>query len=407
LSGPPPCFQYGAVPDVSTASRHSAQPERVALTALSIKDVRNYAALNLGISSQLVALTGANGAGKTNLLEAISLLTPGRGLRRAPFEEVTRRGASTGWAVAASVRRNGTETRIGTGLAGGASGEEKVRKVRVNGAPIASAEGLLEYLRILWLTPAMDGLFTGPASDRRRFLDRLIGCFDPGYRTLLGQFERAMQQRNRLLADDVRVSARFEGFERVMAEAGVAIAAARVTAVAELVAAIEVRRVGGRGDAFPWAEVALIGTLEAGLAAQAAIDVEDDYCGSLGRERERDRAAGRTLDGPHRSDLAVGHGPKEMPAKVCSTGEQKALLIGLVLAQADLVGQRSDGAAPILLLDEITAHLDPSRRAALFEEIVALGSQAWMSGTDPEAFSGLGERAQMHRVEDGRITASA
>jgi DNA replication and repair protein RecF len=249
----------------------------------------------------------------------------------------------------------------------------------------------------------MDGLFTGPASDRRRFLDRLIGCLHPSYRTLLGQFERAMQQRNRLLADDVRDGARFEAFERIMAETGVAIAAARAVAVAELAAAIGARRDAGVGALFPWAELVLVGTLETALAARPAIEVEDDYFALLGRERERDRAAGRTLDGPHRCDLAVGHGPKELPAKVCSTGEQKALLIGLVLAHCDVVGLRREGAAPILLLDEITAHLDPLRRAALFEEVVAMGSQAWMSGTDPEAFAGLGERAQFFRVEEGCV----
>jgi DNA replication and repair protein RecF len=189
-----------------------------------------------------------------------------------------------------------------------------------------------------------------------------------------------------------------------MADAGVAIAAARGAAVAELCAAIEARREAGNGAAFPWAELALVGTLEADLAECPAIEVEDGYFASLGRDRERDRAAGRTLEGPHRSDLAVGHGPKELPAKVCSTGEQKALLVGVMLAHCDLVARRRDGAAPLLLLDEITAHLDPIRRAALFEEIVALGSQAWMSGTDPDAFAALGDRAQFWRVDEGRLT---
>ena len=210
-----------------------------------------------------------------------------------------------------------------------------------------------------------------------------------------------MQQRNRLLADNVVEQARFEGFERIMSETGVAIAAARAAAVAELSQAILVRRDAGVGAAFPWAELATEGSLESQLATQAAVDVEDAFCETLARMRERDRAVGRALDGPHRSDLIVGHGPKEMPAKVCSTGEQKALLIGLVLAHADLVGRRRQGAAPILLLDEVTAHLDPVRRAALFAEILALGSQAWMSGTDIEAFSALGEKASRWTVEDG------
>jgi DNA replication and repair protein RecF len=187
-----------------------------------------------------------------------------------------------------------------------------------------------------------------------------------------------------------------------MAETGVAIAASRVAAVSELAAAIAERRDGAR-SVFPWAELALVGTLEADLGARPAVDVEDDYVAMLGAARERDRAAGRTLDGPHRSDLMVGHGPKEMPAKVCSTGEQKALLIGLILAHADLVARRGEGAAPILLLDEIAAHLDPLRRAALFEEIIALGCQAWMTGTEPDAFSALSGGAQFYRVEEGRI----
>lgn len=378
---------------------------RVWVERLQLTDFRNYTRLTLDVGPGPVVLTGANGSGKTNLLEALSLLTPGQGLRRAPFPELARVGAA-GWAVAGRLTLPAGPVDVGTGLqCEGGPGNRTGRIVRVNGETRSGSGALAELGEMLWLTPAMDGLFTGPASDRRRFLDRLIASFDAGYRPLLGQFERAMQQRNRLLAGDVRAGARFEGFERIMAEAGVAIAAARVTAVAELVAAIGVRRAGGRGEAFPWAEAALVGTLESALAMQPAIDVEDAYFAALGSGRERDRAAGRTLDGPHRSDLVVGHGPKEMPAKVCSTGEQKALLIGLVLAQADLVGQRSDGAAPILLLDEITAHLDPERRSALFEEIMALGCQAWMSGTDPEAFASLDGRAQMHRVQDGRIAA--
>jgi DNA replication and repair protein RecF len=275
--------------------------------------------------------------------------------------------------------------------------------VRIDGETQSGSGALAGHVDMVWLTPAMDGLFTGPASDRRRFLDRLIACVDPSYSPLLGQFERAMQQRNRLLADDVRDGARFAGLERIMADAGVAIAAARVMAVAELSAAISTRRDAGMSPLFPWAELALVGTLEGALAAKPAIEVEDDYFTLLASGRDRDRAAGRTLEGPHRSDLAVGHGPKELPAKVCSTGEQKALLIGLLLAHCDLVSARRDGVRPLLLLDEIAAHLDPSRRAALFDEIVTLGCQAWMSGTDPGAFSALAGRAQFYRVEEGRL----
>ena len=389
-----------------------ASGKRVWVERLRLTDFRNYRSLSLSVGPAPVVLAGANGSGKTNLLEAVSLLTSGQGLRRAPYPELARMGA-TAWAVAARLNTPLGGVDIGTGLAEGPDADRRPERsvarntgriVRVDGEPQSGSGVLADHVEMVWLIPAMDGLFTGPASDRRRFLDRLIGCLHPSYRTLLGQFERAMQQRNRLLADDVRDGARFEAFERIMAETGVAIAAARAVAVAELAAAIGARRDAGAGALFPWAELALVGTLESALAARPAIEVEDDYFALLGRERERDRVAGRTLDGPHRSDLAVGHGPKELPAKVCSTGEQKALLVGLVLAHRDVVGQRQEGAAPILILDEITAHLDPLRRAALFEEVVCLGSQTWMSGTDPEAFAALGDRAQFFRVEEGRIT---
>jgi DNA replication and repair protein RecF len=378
--------------------------DRIWIERLQLTDFRNYDGLTLTVGPAPVVLTGANGSGKTNLLEALSLLTSGQGLRRAPYPELARMGHPS-WTVAARLVTPYGPVDLGTGLDARTDGGRGTRMVRIDGQTQSGAGALAEYVEMVWLTPAMDALFTGAASDRRRFLDRLISGLDPSYRRLLGRFERAMQQRNRLLAEDARQAARFEGFERIMAEAGVAVAAARATAVAALSAAIAARRDAGHGALFPWAELALVGALELGLAAQPAVDVEDNYARQLGRERERDRAAGRTLEGPHRSDLIVGHGPKEMPAKVCSTGEQKALLVGLVLAHCDPVAQRR-GVAPVMLLDEIAAHLDPLRRAALFEEIVALGSQTWMSGTDPEPFAALGNRAQFHRVEEGRITAS-
>jgi DNA replication and repair protein RecF len=378
---------------------------RLWVERLRLTNFRNYTSLGLSVGPEPVVLTGPNGSGKTNLLEAVSLLTAGQGLRRSPFPELACMG-SPDWAVAATLRTPLGPIDIGTGLKGTASGPRTGRLVRIDGEDQSGSGVLASHASIFWLTPAMDGLFTGPASERRRFLDRLIPSFDPGYRPRLGQFERAMQQRNRLLAEDVRDPSRFTGFEHVLAETGVAIAAARASAIAELAAAIGVRRDAAAASAFPWAELALTGTLENALATQPAVDVEDAYVASLHAMRERDRAAGRTLEGPHRSDLIVGHGPKQMPASVCSTGEQKALLIGLVLAHADLVRQRRDGAAPILLLDEIAAHLDPLRRAALFDEIVALGSQAWLTGTDLQAFSALENRARFHHVEDGRIAVA-
>ena len=341
-----------------------------------------------------VVLTGANGSGKTNLLEALSLLTSGQGLRRAPYPELARMGQPS-WAVAARLvtplgrRRSsapGSAPRVGRAAAAAASCASTGRRSR---APAHSAE----HVEMVWLTPAMDGLFTGPASDRRRFLDRLIAGLDPSYRPLLGQFERAMQQRNRLLAEDVREAARFEGFERIMA--GDRRGRCRRARHGRR------RAFGGdrcapatpaHGALFPWAELALVGTLEAGLAARPAVDVEDDYVRQLARERERDRAAGRTLDGPHRSDLDRRARPQG------DAGQ--GVLDGRAEGAADrsragpLRPRRASAAtalAPVLLLDEIAAHLDPLRRAALFEEIVALGSQAWMSGTDPEAFAALAE----------------
>lgn len=372
---------------------------------LTLTNFRNFAHLDLSVGEAPVVLVGPNGAGKTNLMEAVSLLAAGQGLRRAAYPEMARNGEAGDWAVAADIHTHAGAFSIGTGLpAGTAHGPRTGRLVRLNGEPQSGSGILADLVEMVWLTPAMDGLFTGPGSDRRRFLDRLILCFDPSYRTRVGHFERAMASRNRLLADGVREASRLEAFERIMAETGVAMAAARSEAVAQLAAVIAARTARAPSSPFPWATLALDGSLEAELATRPAIDVEVGYAAVLARARERDRAAGRTLDGPHRSDLVVEHGPKSMPARLCSTGEQKALLIGLVLAHAELVKQRRDGAAPILLLDEIAAHLDPLRRAALYEEIIALGTQAWMTGTDAEAFDALGRRAQIYRVEDARVT---
>jgi DNA replication and repair protein RecF len=228
-------------------------------------------------------------------------------------------------------------------------------------------------------------------------------CFDASHSARVGRFERAMASRNRLLADGVRENARLEGLEIVMAEAGVAIAAARAEAAAAISAVMTERRARDAGSPFPWSRIAIDGALERDLAARPAVDVEDAYLAALAEARERDRAAGRTLDGPHRSDLAVGHGPKNVPARLCSSGEQKALLLGLVLAHAELTKERREGIAPILLLDEVTAHLDDARRAALFAEIVRLGAQAWMTGTDPGPFAALREAAQFWAVAEGEL----
>jgi len=369
-------------------------PPLVWVERLTLTDFRNHGRLSLTFDARPVVLTGPNGAGKTNLIEAISLLAPGQGLRRAPYPDIARRGTDA-WAVAARVHTPVGPVDIGTGLSGASTASSRAgRAVRIDGEAQAGSGVLADHVEMVWLTPAMDGLFTGAGGDRRRFLDRMILCFDPGYRTRVSHFERAMAQRNRLLEEGVRDNARLEGLEIVMAETGVAIAAARAQTVTALATMIEARRHRAGASAFPWAKLELEGDLEAALAERAAVEVEDSYARTLAKVRERDRAAGRALDGPHRSDLVVGHGPKDAPARQCSTGEQKALLVGLILAHAEMMAERRQGAAPILLLDEIAAHLDAARRAALFDEIAGIGTQAWMTGTDQEAFSALGERAQ-------------
>lgn len=385
------------IPDEPRASR--ASPPRLWVERLTLTGFRNYASITLEAGSGPVVLVGANGAGKTNLLEALSMLAPGQGLRRAPFSELASSKGDGGWAVAARVHSRLGVVDIGTGIKPDQTGTSRI--VRIDGVGQSSSGILADYVEMVWLTPAMDGLFSGPASERRRFLDRLILCFDPSYRTIAGRFERAMTSRNRLLADGIRDNAQLEGFELQMAETGVAIAAARVEAVSALSAVIHARRAHEPTSAFPWSTVAIDGATESALAMQPALVVEDTYARTLRLSRERDRAAGRTLDGPHRSDLIVGHGPKSAAARLCSTGEQKALLLGLVLAHAQMVAERQDGTAPILLLDEVTAHLDEVRRAALFAEILRLGAQAWMTGNDRVAFAALSEHALFLEIGNG------
>jgi DNA replication and repair protein RecF len=380
------------------SDRGSGIPLR--LVRLSLADFRNYTQATLSLDARSVVLTGHNGSGKTNILEAVSMLAPGRGLRGAPFTELVRLQGDGGWAVSARLWRDGVEIALGTGQQVGAGGATSGRMVKIDGEQTGGSGALGEYLQILWLIPAMDGMFTGPASERRRFLDRMVATFDSAHRTRLNAFDRAMRQRNRLLEMGERSDRYFAAIESQMAETGTAIAAARIETVDRL-AGLAAGAVDG---AFPNAVLALEGTLEAALRDMPAVDVEDDYARQLAAGRERDRAAGRTLTGPHRADLLVRHGPKDMPAGLCSTGEQKALLIGLVLAHAKAVKEARAGLAPLLLLDEIAAHLDEPRREALFAEIERLGAQAWMTGTDPEVFLPLQEKAEFLTVAEGAIT---
>jgi DNA replication and repair protein RecF len=377
----------------------AAAPDRVALTSLSLTDLRNYVVLELSFDSTLAVLTGPNGAGKTNLLEAISLLTPGRGLRRATFEEIVRNGSEAGWAVAATVLRSSEEVRLGTGLVAAGSEEARTRKVRVNGAPASSADMLLDYLRVLWLTPAMDGLFAGPAGERRRFLDRLVLSVDPGHARRVRDLDRLLTQRNRILEESAD-AAWLDAVETELAAHAVAVALARSETVALISARAE--RAAGAAGAFPVGRVSLAGDFDRALVGRSAAEAEVWYRDVLAAGRAADRTAGRALAGPHRSDLDVVLAAKDIPAARSSTGEQKALLIGLILAHAEIVAEIS-GMAPILLLDEVAAHLDPGRRAALFQRLAALGSQAFLTGTDRAFFTDLPLGSAHFRVSDGTV----
>jgi DNA replication and repair protein RecF len=377
-------------------------PDQTYISKLTLTNFRNYAALSIDLRPGAVVFCGDNGAGKTNLLEAISLLTPGRGLRRAPYADIAREDGDGGFALHARLDGPEGEVEIGTGISGGDAIGEGGRKVRINGAAARSAEEMLEWLRVVWLTPAMDALFTGPAGDRRRFLDRLVLAIDPGHGQRALDYEKAMRGRNRLLAEGSRDGAWFDAIETQMAETGVAMAAARAELVRLLAAMIE--RLPATGP-FPQADIGLEGVLESEVATMPAIDVEERFRRALAEGRLRDRAAGRTLDGPHRSDLLVRHRPKDMPAELCSTGEQKALLVGIVLSHARLTGEMS-GMTPVLLLDEIAAHLDAGRRAALFAILEELNCQTFMTGTDAALFSSLAGRAQFLTVDHGTVVRS-
>ncbi|MHB2167482.1 DNA replication/repair protein RecF [Alsobacter sp. R-9] len=368
-----------------------------AIDRLVLANFRSYAALDLDVDGRMVALVGENGAGKTNILEAISLFSQGRGLRRAELGEMARVPGDGTFSV--SVRLAGTGRRLGTGTER-ADGEGLARRCRIDGAPASSPAAFADHLRLVWLTPALDGLFTGPAGDRRRFLDRLVLAVDATHGTRVNALERALRSRNRLLEDERADPRWLDAVEREVAETGVAVAAARREAVERLSALVAAGREGA--SPFPWAAVALDGALEAELATRSAIDVEDLFRDWLRAGRARDRAAGRTLTGPQTSDLTVRHGPKNVAAAQASTGEQKALLVGIVLAHARLVAAMT-GTGPIVLLDEVAAHLDPRRRGALFAILSDLGVQVWMTGADPAAFAALPAGSRTFEVTPGRV----
>lgn len=342
------------------------------VTALSLSHFRSHQALRLEFDGRPVAISGANGAGKTNILEAVSLLSPGRGLRGATSEEFIRRPEAIGWKITADVSGPGGLHRLETWAEPGGT-----RQVRLDDKATTQL-ALGQVMRVLWLVPAMDRLWLEGAEGRRKFLDRMALSFFPDHAEATLAYEKAMRQRNRLFRDNVSDPHWYSALEARMAETGAIIAANR-SAVLERIKAAQ----AGAVSAFPRADLRL----------SHPEDDKGNLAAALALGRRRDMAAGRALAGPHRADLEAVYSDKGVPVAMCSTGEQKALLISLILANARALAAET-GFAPVLLLDEVAAHLDPGRRAALYDEICALGAQALMTGTDASLFDSLGGRAQ-------------
>ena len=382
----------------------------LALTRLVLNDFRNYTHLKLEVDTRPVVLTGPNGSGKTNLLEAISFLSPGRGLRRAKITDPARQAGDGQWVISAHIHNDGFNHTVGTGLlrpAGMPVGSEK-RTVRIDGIDGKRATDLGEIFQVSWLTPQMDRLFTESAGGRRRFLDRLTYGCDPEHARRTAAFEKVMRQRNRLLKEG-RLDPHWRGsIEHQMAELAIAIMAARSQTIDRLNQAMTDPKISGESDKniFPKAHLGISGELEEASLGRPALAAEDDYRQTLENKRRNDAKAGSTTTGPHRADMTVLHVDKNQEAALCSTGEQKALLISIILSNARLQAGLQ-GKAPVLLLDEITAHLDRTRRCALFDEIHALNMQAWMTGTDEALFAEFGDRAQFFNVENAAVTKVA
>ncbi|PPQ43150.1 DNA replication/repair protein RecF [Rhodopseudomonas palustris] len=370
------------------------------ITRLTLTHFRNYRGASLTTTADQVVLVGPNGAGKTNCLEAISFLSPGRGLRRATLEDVANHEGDGSWAVSTEIEGALGLATLGTGIEPPRGDTTTTRRCRIDREPVGSAAAFGDHLRMVWLTPSMDGLFMGAASERRRFFDRLVLAIDSGHSARVSALDRSLRSRNRLLEDVRNADSHWlDAIERETAELAIAVAAQRGQTALKLAAMLDAR---GATSAFPSAKLMLDGWMENALTSEPATAVEDRYRAILRDSRGRDAAAGRTLDGPHLTDLEVIYAPKAMPARDASTGEQKALLIGLVLAHAQLVAETTS-ITPLLLLDEVVAHLDPGRREALFTELGKLGAQVWMTGADPMAFAEIGPAAGIFDVESGRI----
>ena len=370
------------------------------VTRLALTDFRNYRSARLDLAPRPVVLTGPNGAGKTNLLEAVSVLSPGRGLRHARLGDFDRRAANdddapVGWAVAATIATRRGSVRIGTGR-DPAGGERRI--VRIDGETARSQAALGEVIGVTWLTPQMDRLFIEGPSARRRFLDRLVLGLDPAHASRVSGYEHAMRQRSRLLRDGPDDPAWLTALEETMAAQGVAVAAARRDAIERLDAACAAAE-----GPFPSARLRLAGTVEAWLEELPALAAEERFRAALKGDRAADAASGGATLGPHRSDLAVTHAGKGVAAENLSTGEQKALLISIVLAHARLQ-RETRGEPPLLLLDEVAAHLDAARREALFAILLDLESQVWLTGTDAAIFAPMRYAARFLSVSDGTLS---
>jgi len=366
---------------------------------LTLNNFRNYHAASLELDAETVVLVGPNGAGKTNLIEAISFLAPGRGLRRATLDEVAFSEGDGSWAAAAEIEGALGLATLGTGIERAPEdGAAVQRKYRIDREPVTSAAAFADHVRVVWLVPAMDTLFAGAPSERRRFLDRLVLAVDAEHASRVNALERALRSRNRLLEEPRPDPHWLDAVEHETAELAVAVAGLRV----ETVRRLETVLAGRKGSAFPLAEIALDGWMEQLIPAHPAIEIEERYRAVLRDNRARDAAAGRTLDGPHLTDLKIVYAAKNIAAADASTGEQKALLIGLVLAHARLIAEMT-GHAPVLLLDEVVAHLDPARRGTLHGELAQLHSQVWMTGADPALFAEIDRAAALIDVSAGRL----
>jgi DNA replication and repair protein RecF len=366
---------------------------------LTLTNFRNYHVASLTTEAKTIVVVGPNGAGKTNLIEAISLLAPGRGLRRATLEEIAFQEGDGSWAVAAEIEGAMGLATLGTGVEGVvADGATAARKFRIDREPVGSASAFADHVRVVWLVPAMDTLFVGAPAERRRFLDRLALAVDAEHVTRVNALDRALRSRNRLLSEPRPDEHWLDAVEHETAELAVAVAGVRVEAAHRLERVLAARH----DSEFPPVDIALQGWMEQLLPTHPAIDIEERYRAVLRDNRGRDAAAGRTLDGPHLTDLTVIYARKNMPAAQASTGEQKALLIGLVLAQARLIAEMT-GTTPVLLLDEVVAHLDPGRRRALHAELAQLGAQVWMTGADPALFVEIESGAAIIEVRAGSL----